>query len=79
MIRKTINMLLVAVVAVCFLGSMAEAAPKKTVRHRAKHSTRVSSGTEPSTAPKASGAATKRRAARHSTATPKPKTTTKPG
>jgi hypothetical protein len=79
MIRKTMKMLLVALVAVCTLGSMAEAAPKKTVRHRAKHSTRVSSGTEPSTPAKASGkATTKRRAARHSTATARHKTTTKP-
>jgi hypothetical protein len=78
MIRKAMNMLLVAVVAVCFLGSMAEAAPKKTVRHRAKHSTRVSSGTEPSTPAKASRkATTKRRAAHHSTAA-RHKTTTKP-
>ena len=83
MIRKALNMLLVAVVALCFLGSMAEAAPKKTVRHRAKHSTRVSAGTAPSTSAKAAAkasrkAAAKRRAARHSTATAKHKTTTKP-
>jgi hypothetical protein len=83
MIRKTMKMLLVAMVAVCTLGSMAEAAPKKAVRHRAKHSTRVSSSTEASAAGKAPGkATTKRRAARHSTATAKHKpllkTTTKP-
>ena len=83
MIRKTMKMLLVAVVAVCTLGSMAEAAPKKVVRHRAKHSTRVSSSTEASADGKAAGkATTKRRAARHSTATAKHKpllkSTTKP-
>ena len=83
MIRTTMKLLLVAVVAVCTLGSMAEAAPKKAVRHRAKHSTRVSSSTEPSAAAKpATKAKTKRRAASHSTATGKQKpllkTTTKP-
>ena len=84
MIRTTMKLLLVAVVAVCTLGSMAEAAPKKAVRHRAKHSTRVSSSTEPSAAvaKPATKAKTKRRAASHSTATAKQKpllkTTTKP-
>ena len=80
MIRKTMKMLLVAVVAVCTLGSMAEAAPKKAVRHRAKHSTRVSSSTEPSpTAKAAPKATTKRRAASHSTAAARHKpTSTKP-
>ena len=80
MIRRTMKMLLVALVAVCTLGSMAEAAPKKPVRHRAKHSTRVSSSTTPSAAAKAARkATTKRRAASHSTATARHKpTTTKP-
>jgi len=86
MIRTTIKLLLVAVVAVCTLGSIAEAAPKKAVRHRVKHSTRVSSSITPSDdakAPqKATKTTTKRRAASHSTATAKHKpllkTTTKP-
>src|SRR5437879_986093 len=84
MIRKTMKLLLVALVVVCTLGSTAEAAPQKVVRHRAKHSTRVSSSTEEaSAAEKAAGkATTKRRAARHSTATAKHKpllkSTTKP-
>ena len=81
MLRKTMKMLLVAMVAVCTLGSMAEAAPKKVVRHRAKHSTRVSSSAEEASA--AGKATTKRRPARHSTATaehkPPLKTTTKQG
>jgi hypothetical protein len=42
--RKTIKMLLVAIVASFAIASMAEAAPKKAVRHRTKHSSRVSSG-----------------------------------
>ena len=74
MIRTTMKLLLVAVVAVCTLGSIAEAAPKKTVRHRVKHSTRVSSSIAPSDDAKASKkATTKRRAARHSTAAAKHK------
>ena len=39
MVRKTMKMLVVALVAAFALSSMAEAAaPKKTVRHRTKHS-----------------------------------------
>jgi hypothetical protein len=44
MVRKTMKMLVVALVAAFALSSMAEAAPKRTVRHRAKHSSRVSAG-----------------------------------
>ena len=45
MIRKTLKTLLVALIATFALSTMAEAAaPKKVVRHRAKHSSRVSSG-----------------------------------
>ena len=45
MLRKTMKMLVVALVAAFALSSMAEAAaPKKTVRHRTKHSSRVTSG-----------------------------------
>jgi hypothetical protein len=80
MIRKAMKMLLVALVAACALGSMAEAAPKKAVRHRAKHSTRVSSGTTESDIPKADKKATpKRRATSPSPAAARHKpTTTKP-
>lgn len=42
--RHTMKMLLVALVAVFAVSSMAEAAPKKVVRHRTKHSSRVSAG-----------------------------------
>jgi hypothetical protein len=44
MSRKTIKMLLAAIVASFAIASMAEAAPKKAVRHRVRHSSRVSSG-----------------------------------
>jgi hypothetical protein len=44
MIRKTLKTMLVALAAVFTLATMAEAAPKKVVHHRARHSTRVSSG-----------------------------------
>ena len=43
MVRKTMKMLAMALVAAFALSSMAEAAPKKT-RHRAKHSSRVAFG-----------------------------------
>ena len=44
MMQKTMKLLLVAIVAVLTLGSLAEAAPKKVLRHRARHSTRVAAG-----------------------------------
>ena len=83
MIRTPMKLLLVALAAACTLGSIAEAAPQKAVRHRAKHSTRVSSSVTPSDDVKTSKkATTKRRAARHSTAAAKHKPvlkrTTKP-
>jgi len=62
MVRKTMKMLVVALVAAFALSSMAEAAPKKTVRHRAKHSSRVTSGTA-ATAPKKPAAKKKRASA----------------
>ena len=42
MIRSSLKLLVVALVATFALASSVEAAPRKTVRHRAKHSTRVS-------------------------------------
>ena len=50
MVRKTMKMLVVTLVAAFALSSMAEAAPKKMVRHRAKHSSRVASGADITTA-----------------------------
>jgi hypothetical protein len=44
MIRKTLRALALAGIAVFALGTMAEAAPKKVLHHRAKHSARVSAG-----------------------------------
>jgi hypothetical protein len=56
MIRKTITTLLFVIATVFTLATMAEAAPKKTVHHRARHSSRVSSG---------STATTKKKTVRH--------------
>jgi len=47
MSRMTIKMLLVAIVASFAIASMAEAAPKKAVLNRVRHSSRVSSGAAP--------------------------------
>ena len=44
MIRKSMKMLLCALLAAFTLSSIAEAAPKKVLRHRTKHSSRVASG-----------------------------------
>jgi hypothetical protein len=44
MVRKTLKTLVVALIAAFALTSMAEAAAPKKTRHRAKHSSRVSSG-----------------------------------
>jgi hypothetical protein len=44
MVRNTLKMLLVALVAAFMMSSMAEAAAPKKTRHRTKHSSRVSSG-----------------------------------
>jgi hypothetical protein len=43
MIRRTLKLFALSCVAVFALGSMAEAAPKKVLHRRAKHSARVSS------------------------------------
>ena len=44
MIRKAIRLVVVPLVAAVALSSVAEAAPRKNVRHRPKHSSRVSAG-----------------------------------
>ena len=68
MIRKTMKMLLVALVAAFALGATAEAAPRKVLRARARHSSRVSSGNSATAtrhpAKKRSAAAAARRRAR---------------
>jgi hypothetical protein len=52
MIRKSMKMLLCALLAAFALSSIAEAAPKKALRHRPKHSSRVVSGSAAATATK---------------------------
>jgi hypothetical protein len=44
MIRKSMKLLLCALLAAFTLSSIAEAAPKKALSHRTKHSSRVASG-----------------------------------
>ena len=81
MIRKTMTMLAAVLVAVCALGAAAEAAPGK-VRARAKHSSRVSSGSTTTRRPVAKRRSSKRRTqATRKPAThyaPKGKSATKP-
>ena len=45
MTRERLKTLLLVLLAVFTLGSIAEAAPKRVVRHRPRHSTRVAAGT----------------------------------
>lgn len=82
MSRKTLKMLLAAIVASFAIASMAEAAPKKAVRHRVKHSSRVSSGAAPttvdqSTSKKRATASKKKRRAQAGKATAKRSTARK--
>jgi hypothetical protein len=58
MIRTAIRMMLVTLVTAFALTTVAEAAPKKHVRHRTKHSSRVSTGGAPATATRADTAPT---------------------
>ena len=60
MVRHTLKMLLIALAASCALGATAEAAPGRTVHPRARHSSRVTSG---SSAAASRHPAAKRRAA----------------
>ncbi len=60
MVRKTMKMLVMALIAAFALSSVAEAAPRKT-RHRPKHSSRVASGAAATTS---RTPAAKRKAAR---------------
>jgi hypothetical protein len=45
MIRKLLRTLVLALAAVATVTTMAEAATKRVVHHRTRHSTRVSAGT----------------------------------
>ena len=64
--RMSVRLLLAALVAVFAFGSFAEAAPRK-VRHRAKHSSRVSSGS--ATTPHSTANKHHRPTTKHSTRT----------
>jgi hypothetical protein len=75
MIRTSMKLLLVALVATFALASSAEAAPRKTVRHRAKHSSRVSSSPNTSTSTHKPATHTRKHTTRKST---RKHTTTKP-
>ncbi len=67
---KTINMMVAMLLAVLTLATMADAAPKKAVRHRPPHSSRVSAGI-PAASRKKTSLRTKGRTARGpSSATP---------
>jgi hypothetical protein len=44
MMRKMLRAVLVSLVALFTVAAMAEAAPKRVVHHRARHSSRVASG-----------------------------------
>jgi len=85
MIRKTMKLLLVALIASFALSSFAEAAPpKKTVRPRAKHSTRVTAGSTAKSggkrpaAKKPAASAKKKRAAASKTGAKRPAAKRKP-
>jgi hypothetical protein len=71
MMRKSMKMLLLAVLAVFALATTSEAAGKKTVHKRPKHSTRVSAGATPTTKKKTT-------IVKKKTTTVKKKPTTKP-
>jgi hypothetical protein len=79
MIRRTIRMVALALVAVFGFGAMADAAPKKAVHHRARHSTRVASRPAASEATKKTPlkrrtASKKRTAAKKTSASRRPAT-----
>jgi len=74
--RKTLQRLILVLVAVLSLGTMAEAAgPKKVVHRRPKHSTRVASG---ATRKKTTVTTTSRTTTVKKPARPQRKPTTKP-
>jgi hypothetical protein len=75
MTRKTIKTVFLVLLAVLTLSSISEAAPRKTVRHRVRHSQRVTPAKKPairkSQTTRAAPATTTKRIVKH-------KTTTKP-
>ena len=78
--RKPFEMMVAVLLAVFMLASMAEAAPRKTVRHRPRHSSRVSVD-GPTTSKKKTSVQSKRRTSHGpSSATPSSakRKTTKP-
>jgi hypothetical protein len=84
MVRKSMKMLAVALIAAFALSSMAEASTPKKTRHRPKHSSRVASGAAVTTtkkpAPKKPAAAKAGTPAKSTSAAKKPaakKTTAK--
>jgi hypothetical protein len=80
LMRKTLEMMVAVLLAVFTLASMAEAAPKKAVRHRPRHSSRVSAGI-PAASRRKTSLQAKRRPARgpsSASATSPRRKTTKP-
>lgn len=78
MIRRTIKLLLVALIASFALGSFAEAAPAKKTVKRAKHSSRVTAGSTARKPAAKKPAAKKRKAAAAKAAAKKPAAKRKP-
>jgi uncharacterized protein YcfJ len=77
MIRKSMKLLLIAMVAIFALASTSEAAAKKVVHKRPKHSTRVSAGSTHTTKKKTTIRKTSAGTVKKTTVTKK-KPTTKP-
>jgi len=73
MIRRLLKTMVVALTALMTVATMAEAAPKRVVHHRTRHSTRVSSGSAATARKK-----TVHRRARRPTTKRKTTPTTKP-
>ena len=78
MIRHTLKMLLVALLASFALSSEAEAAAKKPVHPRPKHSSRVTSGSTATTAAKKPSKTKKRTASSAKKPAPRPPAKRKP-
>jgi hypothetical protein len=68
--RKTLEMMVALLLAVFTFASMAEAAPRKAVRHHPRQSSRTSVGTSRTTGKRTSAQPKRRRATGPSSATP---------